>query len=232
MKKILFGIFAHPDDEAFLPSGSFIKWVDQGADLHLICATKGERGTNPDNVADLGAERCKEWEQAGQIMGACSQTQLGFPDGELSNRLFHKIAQAIFDTITAKLERYDETLDIHLVTYENSGITGHLDHIAMSYITTYVFTQLQQEGHKKSATFKLLYVCACKALSPSSDISFVFMPKGHNHEEVDLTEDVTSVLERKKQAMRVHVSQRNDAETMITRLGSNLGHEHFSYFKD
>lgn len=228
MKKVLFGIFAHPDDEAFLPSGSFIKWADEGADLHLICATRGEKGQNSDNVPDLGAVRHKEWEEAGKLIGATSQTQLNYPDGGISNNLFHEIAQTITKTIEDKVKGYQEPPAVDIITYENCGITGHLDHIAVSFITTYVYTQLKP-------TFKnmrLLYACACEAISPKTDVSFVFMPKGHHHSEIDLTEDVSKVLERKKRVMRTHASQREDAEAIIARLGPNLAYEHFNIFRD
>lgn len=232
MKKVVFGIFAHPDDEAFLVSGSFIKWVEEGADLHLICATKGENGENPDKVADLGATRNEEWQKAAQLMGASSQTQLGFPDGKLSNSLFLKIARATQESIAQTLTQYKIPVKIDLVTYENCGVTGHLDHIAMSFITTYVYSQLQQNKSRMPGSLRLLYACACEAISPQADTSFVFMPKGHTHSEIDITEDVSTVLNRKKQVMHAHVSQRQDAEAIIERLGNNLVYEHFNVFKD
>lgn len=228
MKRIVFGIFAHPDDEAFLPSGSLIKWVEGGADLHLICATRGENGENPDNVADLGAVRSKEWKKAGKLLGAKSQTQLGYPDGAISNSVFHELAGKVLQTIENKLKAYNQPVKIDLLTYENCGITGHLDHVAVSFITTYVYTQLKER--RKSS--RLLYACACEAVSPEDDTSFVFMPKGHSHSEIDLTEDISPVLERKKLVMRAHASQRKDAEAIITRLGPNLAYEHFNVFKD
>lgn len=228
MKKVIFGIFAHPDDEAFLISGSFIKWVNDGADLHLFCATRGENGQNPDNVADLGSVRHKEWLEAGKLLGAVSQTQLTYPDGGISNSLFHEIATAVITLIEDTVRDYDEPLAIDLITYENCGITGHLDHIAMSFITTYVYTQLRPTLNN----LRLLYGCACEAISPKTDTSFVLMPRGHDHSEIDLTENVTEVLDRKKQVMRAHVSQRSDAEAIINRLGVNLAYEHFNIYKE
>ena len=228
MKKVLFGIFAHPDDEAFLPSGSLIKWTENGTDIHLICATRGENGQNPDDVADLGETRQEEWHKAGQLIGAQSQIQLGYPDGDLNNNLFHEIAGTVMQLIIDTTQDYTESLQIDLLTYENCGITGHLDHIAMSYITTYVYCHLKTVF----PSLRLLYACACEAVSPSTDTSFVFMPKGHSHEEIDLTEDVSKFLERKKQVMRAHGTQRSDAEAIIARLGKNLAYEHFNFFKD
>ena len=228
MKKVLFGIFAHPDDEAFLPSGSLLQWVDNGADLHLICATRGEKGQNPDNVADLGSIRDQEWKHAATLLGARSQTQLGYPDGALSNNMFQELAAKIIKIIEKIVQDHPQPIQVELITYENCGITGHLDHIAMSYITTYAYSVLKPSLKH----IRLLYACACEATSPKHDTSFVFMPKGHTHKEIDLTEDVSRVIERKKAVMRAHVSQRADAEAIISRLGKNLSYEHFNIFKN
>lgn len=225
MKRVVFGIFAHPDDEAFLSSGSFLKWTDEGAKLHLICATRGENGQNPDEVADLSTTRLKEWHEAGRLLGASSQTQLDYPDGSLSNRLFHELAKKMVAVIN---QHADDNAKIDLVTYENCGITGHLDHIAMSFITTYIYMNLKE----KYSNLRLLYGCACDAISPRNDVSYVFMPKGCSHSDVDITEDVHDVLERKKAVMRAHRSQRKDCEAIIKQLGDNLAYEHFRVFKN
>ncbi|MFZ2494806.1 MAG: PIG-L family deacetylase [Candidatus Saccharimonadales bacterium] len=61
MKKVIFGIFAHPDDEAFGPAGTLIQEVQNGSEVHLITLTAGQAGSNPDNHEDPGAIRLKEW---------------------------------------------------------------------------------------------------------------------------------------------------------------------------
>ena len=43
MKKLL-AVFAHPDDEAFGPGGTLAKYAKEGVEIHLLCATRGERG--------------------------------------------------------------------------------------------------------------------------------------------------------------------------------------------
>lgn len=231
MKKLIFGIFAHPDDEAFLPSGSFLKWVEHGAELHLICATRGEKGQNPDHMSDLGMTREAEWRAAGKLLGARTQTQLGYKDGELSNHLFHSIANDVSQAIMSILNKHGQSAAIDFVTYEECGITGHLDHIAMSYVTTYVFTKLGPDLDKAHHKSRLLYACACRAISPDADTSFVYMPKGHKHSEIDITEDVTSQLSKKQQVMLAHHSQRRDAKHIIDQLGTNLAYEHFRLLK-
>ena len=62
MQKILFGIFAHPDDEAFGPVAALLDEVEKGTELHLITLTGGENGTNPDNLDNLGEVRLQALE--------------------------------------------------------------------------------------------------------------------------------------------------------------------------
>ncbi len=55
MTKHLFAVFAHPDDEAFGPSGTLLAETDAGTVLHLVLLTSGEHGINPghDNLASV-----------------------------------------------------------------------------------------------------------------------------------------------------------------------------------
>ena len=64
MKKVIFGIFAHPDDESFGPSGTLLKLRRSGYDLHLIVLTDGEAGVNPDGIENLGEVRLQEWRRS------------------------------------------------------------------------------------------------------------------------------------------------------------------------
>lgn len=70
MSKLVFAIFAHPDDESFGPSGTLLMEAQSGAKVHLISLTAGESGVNPDNQPDLKAIRLNEWNDAGQLIGA------------------------------------------------------------------------------------------------------------------------------------------------------------------
>src|SRR5512147_1797836 len=43
--KSLLLAFPHPDDESFGPGGTIAKYAREGADVHYVCATRGEVGT-------------------------------------------------------------------------------------------------------------------------------------------------------------------------------------------
>ena len=60
MKKVLLSVLAHPDDESFGMGGTLAKYAEEGVEVHLICATRGEAGeVDPeyldryDSIADL-----------------------------------------------------------------------------------------------------------------------------------------------------------------------------------
>ena len=44
-RKVLLGVFAHPDDESFGPGGTLARYARQGVAVHVIIATDGIAGT-------------------------------------------------------------------------------------------------------------------------------------------------------------------------------------------
>ncbi len=80
-KKVVAVVIAHPDDMDHSMGGT--AWLLKGAyQLHVICATKGERGIEGASLKEAGAIRQKEQEAACELLGA-GLTFLGRIDGEL-----------------------------------------------------------------------------------------------------------------------------------------------------
>lgn len=227
MKKVMFGIFAHPDDEAFGPSGTLLHIVQRKTDVHLICATDGAAGINCDDCEDLGACRTQEWLAAGKAFGATSMKQLGFADGSLCNGQFHTIAAAVESRIYKVCDRYEEPVEMSFMTFERGGITGHIDHIVMSMVTSYIFHRLKNEPVTSVSIGKLWYFCLPQSVQSQPNTSFVYMPKGLKDADITYVEDVRDVLDKKLAIMRLHHSQRSDAETILRHHGDKIGLEHF-----
>jgi len=200
------GIFAHPDDEAFGPSGTLAQFARDGRDVYIICVTKGDAGENhSDEDGDLKIIREDELRASAKELGVKDVFFLNFKDGTLSNNIYHDVA----DALQKKLEELQPEI---VITLENRGISGHLDHIAVSFITTYVF--------KKSSFIKeLWYFCvteeAQKVIGKHLGDYFVYIPPGYKKEDVTKTIDVSSVWEQKKAAMLKHESQRPDVEANL-----------------
>lgn len=219
MKTILFGIFAHPDDEAMGPSATLIKEVQKGTELHLICATNGEAGANPDGKEDLGACRIGEWQAASQAIGATKCYPLGYSDGGLCCNMYHDIANNILGIIYDACNAQTQPLALKLMTLDTNGITGHLDHIAISFIATFVFYKLKSSPPANTTVVELAYFCLSKNQAPDPDLAyFVYCPQGHENAYITRSEPVPNELIEKKFAIaRMHTSQRSDAEALVRR---------------
>lgn len=227
MEKLLFGIFAHPDDEAFGPSGTLLKRVRNGEELHLVCITKGQAGMNPDNVPDLGEVREKEWRAAGKRLGATAMHNLAYQDGALCNQYFHEIAGKIEKIITNTCADRQNPVEVDFITLDFNGLTGHLDHVAAAHITAYVSHRLKHRSPKNARIGTLDYFCFSEKQVPKPDTGFVFMPAGREKSYISKTVDVTDVLDEKLAIMREHYSQRGDAEGIISAGNELLATENF-----
>ena len=206
MKPIV-GVFAHPDDEVFVgPGGTLAQFAKEGRDTYIIVATDGEAGMNKTNDArDLGEIRREELQKSAKILGIKKVFFLDYKDGTLSNNLYHEIAQKIQNI----LEKLDPEI---VITMDNRGISGHLDHIAISFITTYVFRKLK-------TVKELWYYCitdaAQKVAIKNLGGYFIYFPHGYKKEEITKTIDISSVWEQKKEAMIQHKSQKPDVEATL-----------------
>lgn len=143
MKKSIFAIFAHPDDEAFGPSGTLLSEEKAGNDIHLILLTSGDAGMNPDQHEDLGKVRLSEWQAAAKLIGATSTTFLGYEDGKLCNQAMVEIGEKIINTIDETIGSQQINGTIELLSNDLNGITGHIDHIIAARAACYAFYRLK-----------------------------------------------------------------------------------------
>jgi LmbE family N-acetylglucosaminyl deacetylase len=128
----ILGVWAHPDDEAYLSGGIMVAGVDAGARVVCVSATRGEQGT-PDPEAwppaRLAAVREVELAASLGVLGVTEHVQLGYPDGgcaevpadEAVDRLVELIADVRPDTV---------------LTFGPDGMTGHIDHRTVSAWTS------------------------------------------------------------------------------------------------
>lgn len=223
MQKIIFGIFAHPDDEAFGPAATLIKEVKSGTELHLICLTAGENGTNPDNLPDLGKARLEEWHKAGTLIGATSMQYLGYLDGSLNNTLHQEITGKIMAIVAEKLHGRTDC-EIEFMSLDLNGFTGHVDHIVAARSTCLAFYRLRDQGLPMQ---RIRLFCWALEQQPYIDTSFVFMEPGRTDTEIGETIDGRNYLPEVDAVMRAHHTQRNDYEWMKNKRGDSLAINYF-----
>lgn len=202
-KPRLVAIFAHPDDEAFGPSGTLAKYAHTH-EVYIICATRGEAGKNHDTESQhktIGDIREAELRASAQVIGAKEVIMLGFEDGTLSNNIYHTIADKV-------LKHLEELRPEILMTYELRGISGHIDHVVMAMVTSYLFD-------RTSYTKKLMYHCLDVRGQESIGDYFIYVPPGYTNEEINEKVDVSSVWDLKIKAIKTHVSQAKDGNSIL-----------------
>lgn len=224
--KLIFGIFAHPDDEAFGPSGALLMDVKNGALLHLVTLTYGGAGTNPDNHENLVALREQEWRSAGQLIGASDMHFLGYNDGELNNLVLIEAGEKIVALVKRVINETEkrlpdgETLEIEFMTSDLNGITGHIDHIVAARAACWAFYRLKETDPRFT---RIRLSCIPKNDLPLHNTHWLYMEAGRDEREIGEVVDARQYRDEIIAIMRAHHSQRGDGETHIVRRGDALG---------
>ncbi len=224
MKKIILGIFAHPDDEAFGPAGALLMETQAGTELHLITLTNGDAGVNLDDHDDLGVVRLQEWEQAGDLLGAATMTSLGYKDGQLNNRDMIEIGDRLMQTIGAVLEKAPRDVVVEFMTLDLNGYTGHIDHIVAARAACFAFYTLKKTDDR---LHRIRFACLPAKIVPVGSTDWVFAEAGRQPEEIDEIVDARTLRDEIIDVMRVHHTQRQDFETTIHQQGNDLGLNYF-----
>lgn len=224
MKKIIFGIFAHPDDEAFGPSGTILMETTSGNDVHLITLTLGDAGTNPDNVPDLGAIREQEWHEGGRLMGVKSMHFLDYKDGQLNNLAMLEIYDKLLTLVTDTVKDEPDDVQIEFISMDTNGISGHIDHIVAGRSACYVFYKMKERDPRVT---RIRLACIPKSYLSEPNTHWLYMDAGRDDSEIDEISDAREYHDEIIAIMRAHHSQRGDGETHIKNRGDQLGITHF-----
>jgi LmbE family N-acetylglucosaminyl deacetylase len=224
MKKIIFGIFAHPDDEAFGPSGTLLMETRAGAELHLITLTSGDAGMNPDNHDDLSEVRLQEWHTAGELLGAHAMHYLGYKDGQLNNHSMLDASQRIMELVADVLRHEPESTMIEFMTNDTNGISGHIDHIVAARAACYVFYACKRHDARFT---RIRLACVPQTYLPNVTIDWLYMEPGRQAGEIGETVDARAFREEIIAIMRAHRTQRGDGERHIKQRGDTIGLNYF-----
>jgi LmbE family N-acetylglucosaminyl deacetylase len=138
----ILGIWAHPDDEAYLSGGLMALAGDVGSRVVCVTATRGERGTPdpqrwpPDR---LGAERTVEMARCLEILGVAEHRWLGYADGGCATVPSSGAVARLCEVI-------EEVRPDTVLTFGPDGNTGHPDHRAVSGWATAAFERAAPPG--------------------------------------------------------------------------------------
>jgi LmbE family N-acetylglucosaminyl deacetylase len=136
------GIWAHPDDEAYLSGGLMALARDSGARVVCVTATRGELGTaDPDTWPPdrLAEERTGELARCLEILGVTEHQWLDYRDGECA-------AVNASEAVARLCEVIDRVRPDTVLTFGPDGITGHADHQTVSGWTAAAFDRAATAG--------------------------------------------------------------------------------------
>lgn len=143
--------FAHPDDESFGLGGLIAKYVDEGVDVYLICATNGDVGTiSPEllnGYASAAELRLAELDCASQILRFKQVLKFGYKDSGMMGSSSNDDPDCLWYQWQHKPERVTrrvvevirEVKPQVIITFNNYGGYGHPDHIAIQRATVKAF---------------------------------------------------------------------------------------------
>lgn len=133
----LLGVWAHPDDEAYLSAGLMARTVADGGHVTVVAITDGEAGFPADDrrsPAQRAEQRRAEMYAAMARIGVYDVRFLGIADGA--------VATAPADRLIAQISDLIHEVDPEvIVTFGPDGITGHPDHVATSELVTRVWAE-------------------------------------------------------------------------------------------
>ena len=215
MKPVV-AVFAHPDDEVFGPGGTLAIWAKE-RDVYIIAVTNGDAGENSltgeAGQRPLSEVRPEELRASAAAIGVKEVFFLGYKDGTLSNNLYHEIAEKV----QKKIEELEPEI---LITYEPRGVSGHIDHIAVSMITSFVFERV-------TLVQELWYYCMSEYARSFQKPYFIYFPPGYKDEEISKIVNIEEVWEQKVEAMQKHKSQKHDIDNILGVFQKRKKEEYF-----
>ena len=149
-KRVLIS-YAHPDDESFGNGGLIAKYVQEGVDVYLICATDGDVGTIPDEMQgqyDTVRElRLSELDCANEVLKFKKMFLFHYKDSGMMGSETSQDETCLWATwqndpksVTKRVvEVIREVQPQVIVTFNKYGGYGHPDHIAIQQATTEAF---------------------------------------------------------------------------------------------
>jgi LmbE family N-acetylglucosaminyl deacetylase len=226
---------AHPDDEAIFTGGTIAMLAAAGHRVVILVATGGEHGTLPKHAAgreDLAALRRAETERAAALLGAAGVRFLDYVDsgmaGDPANDAPGSLWSAEVPHVAASAAAVlvDEGADA-IVVYDEFGIYGHPDHIAVHRAGIVAAAQAGIGTiYETTVDREYLHFVETHLVEESilaTDLGLARSHLGVASVMVTTLVDVRSVLEVKRAAMAAHSSQIPETTSVL-----QLGLDHFA----
>ncbi|HEY7659058.1 MAG TPA: PIG-L family deacetylase [Actinomycetota bacterium] len=211
------GVWAHPDDEAYLTAGLMARAVRNGSRVVCLTATHGEGGSMDEDrwpPERMGEVRTAELERSLEILGVGEHVWLDLPDVDMETGLPEEGYAPVRDLVAS----------VQPDTILTFGPDGMTDHAAHKDVSRWATTALREVGKPGS---RVLYATVTPEwaeeflpiwapfnvfrpgtppITPREDLAIYF----------ELPEDI---LELKVEAINAHVSQ---VESILEAVGPEV----------
>ncbi|HAN32346.1 MAG TPA: hypothetical protein DCQ06_12195 [Myxococcales bacterium] len=111
----LLAVMAHPDDEAYLAAATLAWRAQAGAEVTVLCLSRGEAGGDPQTRHD-------ELQRSCELLGVTSLLQWRWPDGEFATI---EPTEAVFGL----KKIFESTAPDVILSMAADGFYGHHDHL-------------------------------------------------------------------------------------------------------
>ena len=193
-------VVAHPDDECYAFGGALRLAAERGVETYVICLTDGQAATNRGDAASgeaLGKMRREEFRASCQVLGVTHQELLDYQDAQLEHVDFSAAAGRLVE----RIRRFRP--DVVITFGGDGGLNTHADHTVVSALTTAAFHWAGQakrypelgEAHRAQRLYHVTTKFFLPERTPPIPIPWT------------VRLDIRSVLEKKLEAFRQHVSQ-------------------------
>ena len=216
---------AHPDDEAIATGGLMAMAADAGHRVVLVCATKGEQGEPQPGVLNagetLGDRRVEELQAAAEVLGVARLEFLGYRDSGMMGTEENYDQRSFW---MADIEEASERLAVILreerpdtmTFYDAHGGYGHPDHIMvhrvgtraaqLAGITNLYWSTMNRTKIREQMAVMVEAMAESGQEVPSRAVDDD-QPFGLPDAWITHAVDVSSVIDRKKESMKLHRSQ-------------------------
>ena len=140
----ILGVWAHPDDEAYLAAGLMARAVRNGSRVVCVTATRGEGGSldeerwPPEKMGDV---RTAELERCLAVLGVDEHVWLDLPDVDMDTGLPEKGYARVREIVA----------DVQPDTILTFGPDGMTDHAAHKDVSRWATTALLEAGKRGSS---------------------------------------------------------------------------------
>ncbi len=208
-------VFAHPDDETSAAGGTLCRVVDEGGEVLVVTATRGEQGTLGTGGAriareELPAVREAELREVLRSYGVASPPLLlGYRDQEVKDA---DPAEVMACVLAAMREFKPDVV----ATFGPLGISRHDDHIAVHHAAREAFYAYVEEAQREPPP-RLWYAAIDMSVSADLDGLDLDGPEAKPNVYVD----VADYWRKKSAALRLYRSQ-EDAQEFAAYLEANF----------